>query len=108
MGALDKENLENESLNEDTKKEKQKRTPCPNLDPFLKKKNYIDSIFTEGNREENTAELKEFPLISFSPVPWLCFSLAEYFAYGPWCSDLHPCLWVAVGQSWQLSQSNSG
>lgn len=35
----------------------------------LKKKNYMDSIFVEGNREENTAALKEFPLISFSPVP---------------------------------------
>ena len=43
----------------------------------------MDSIFVEGNGEENTAALKEFPLISFSPVPWLCLSLAEYFAYGP-------------------------
>ena len=52
-----------------TQRKKNKREhPVQTWMPFLKK-NYIDSIFTEGNREENTAELKEFPLISFSPVP---------------------------------------
>lgn len=36
MGALDRENLKNESLNEDTKKEKQRRTLFPNMVSFLK------------------------------------------------------------------------
>lgn len=65
MGALGREHLENESLNEALKTVKQSRTFFSNLVPFLK----IWITFSLRETEQNAAALKGFPLSKFSPVP---------------------------------------
>ncbi|XP_060059759.1 transmembrane protein 100 isoform X1 [Erinaceus europaeus] len=102
--ALGRTNLENESLNTKIRRGKKKKDVFQTQFPI--KQCGLHSHTGEHERKQSSIEGISSHQFFYGPL--ILFKPAEYFVYGPLCRDLHPPLWVALGWSWQLSQSDSG